>query len=111
MNTLKRTDFSKIILEDIKKLAEALSESKKYCEGRTFLITGAGGFLGRYITLLLKYLNDHVLTKKLNAILLDNFVTGYEQEVVSDRYLKFIKHNVVEPLKTEGSVDYILHAA
>lgn len=111
INTLKQLNLSKVILEDIAHLAEVLSGYQKRFEGKTFLVTGAGGFLGCYITLLLKYLNDRVLAKKLNAVLLDNFVTGYEPEVISDRYLKFRKHNVVESLELEGPVDYILHAA
>lgn len=102
--------LSRVIEEDIESLAKSLSGCKKHFEEKTFLITGAGGFLGKYIVLLLKYLNEHVLNKKIRAILLDNFVTGYEQ-VIADENLIFIKHNVIEPVEIDEPVDYIIHAA
>jgi len=102
---------SKIIQEDIVKLSKHLKDQIKYFEGKTFLVTGAGGFLGNYIVLLFRYLNKHVLKRKLTAILLDNFITGYEQLIVSDDYLIFKKHNVIEPFKTDQKIDYLVHAA
>lgn len=108
---MKRAIKSKIIQEDIEQLAKSLKDCHKFFSGKTFLVTGAGGFLGKYIVLLLKHLNERVLTEPLKAILLDNFITGYEQEIVSDQNIKFIKHNVIEPFKTDEKIDYIIHAA
>lgn len=103
---------SKIIQEDIACLAEALRGYYPDFEGKTFLLTGAGGFLGKYMVLLLAYLNENCLSRKVSAILLDNFVTGYEQQVLADNeYLQFKRHNVIEPFATEKPVDYILHNA
>lgn len=103
---------SVIIEDDIRHLAKALKSHKSDFEGKTFLITGAGGFLGKYIVLLLKYLNDHVLHKKLTAILLDNYITGYEQKIIAeDDHLTFLNHNVIQPFKTDRKIDYILHMA
>ncbi len=110
-NTKRESVMSKIISEDIKNLANALQDHKNYFEGKTFLITGACGFLGRYMILLLKYLNDNVLKQKASAFLLDNFITGYEPEVISDAHLMFRKHNVIEPFVTDKEIDYIFHAA
>src|SRR3989344_5899197 len=84
---------SRIISEDIENLAKTLIDCKDYFSGKTFLITGAGGFLGKYMVLLLKHINDHVLEQKLRAILLDNFIVGYEQ-IHQDEYLVFKKQNV-----------------
>jgi len=107
----KRLYESKIIQEDIVKLSKHLKDQLKHFEGKTFLITGAGGFLGNYIVMLLRYLNKSVLDKKLSAILLDNFITGYEQQILSDDNLTFQKHNVIEPFKTDKKIDYLIHAA
>lgn len=102
---------SKIIQEDIAQLAKYLKDQAKFFEGKTFLVTGAGGFLGNYIVLLFRHLNKHVLKRKLSAILLDNFITGYEQEILSDANLTFQKHNVIESFKTARKIDYLIHAA
>ncbi|MCB9799355.1 MAG: NAD-dependent epimerase/dehydratase family protein [Candidatus Omnitrophica bacterium] len=102
---------SDVIAEDIRQLAKALEPYYSFFAGKTFLITGAFGFLGRYIVNLLKYLNDEVLEEKTNALLLDNFVTGYEQRVIHDKHLRFHRHNVIEPFQTDEDVDYIIHAA
>ena len=108
---MKHLSTSKIIQEDIKNLALAMDGFKANFEGKTFLITGAGGFLGKYLVLLLKYMNDEVLDTPASAIFLDNFATGYEEEVISDENLIFIKHNVIEPFETDKHIDYIIHAA
>ena len=102
---------SKIIAEDIEKLADSLLDFKKFFSGKTFLITGAGGFLGKYMVLLLKYLNDQVLNEKVSGILMDNFITGYETQVAEDDNLIFKKHNVIQPFMTAQKIDYIIHAA
>ncbi|MBI3999020.1 MAG: NAD-dependent epimerase/dehydratase family protein, partial [Candidatus Omnitrophica bacterium] len=107
----QQTKSSNIVEEDIAHLAETLMGYEEFFAGKTFLITGAGGFLGRYMVLLLKYLNDKVLEQKVTAFLLDNFVTGYEQQVISDAHLMYRRHNVAEPFKTEQAIDYIIHAA
>jgi nucleoside-diphosphate-sugar epimerase len=107
----KRLHGSKIIREDIARLSKYLKDQLKHFEGKTFLVTGAGGFLGNYIVLLFRYLNKEVLKKKLSAILLDNFITGYEHEILSDDHLTFRKHNVIEPFKTDRKIDYVIHAA
>src|SRR3989338_3497369 len=111
MKTLKPLTSSRIISEEIANLAEVFVDSHERFEGKTFLITGAGGFLGRYVVLLLKYLNDNVLAIKVNAFLLDNFITGYEHQVVADEHLIFKRHNVTQPFYTEQPIDYIIHAA
>lgn len=100
-----------VIQEDIEKLAKSLKSYAPFFEGKTFLITGAFGFLGRYMVHLLEHMNKKVLKKKANGLLLDNFVTGYEQQIVSDKHLKFIRHDVIKPFDCLEDVDYIIHAA
>jgi len=109
-NVAKLAD-SEIIKEDIRNLADYLKPYHQNFSGKTFLITGAFGFLGRYMVHLLKYLNDEVLEIPARALLLDNFVTGYEQRVISDKNLIFHRHNVIKPFETDEEVDYIIHAA
>ena len=100
-----------VIAEDIENLARFLSPYFQEFAGKRFLITGAFGFLGKYMVHLLKYLNEEVLTEKTSALLLDNFVTGYEQQVVLDKHLQFVRHDVIQPYDTDLDVDYIIHMA
>jgi len=102
---------SKIIAEDIRNLAKYLKPYHGHFAGKTFLITGAFGFLGRYMVHLLQHLNAEVLKAPARALLLDNFVTGYEQRVISDKNLVFHRHNVIQPFETTEDIDYIIHAA
>lgn len=108
---MSKHDQSKIIQEDISQLADHLRVHFPDFEGKTFLITGAFGFLGRYVVYLLRHLNQTRLTNKAKALLLDNFVTGYEQGIISDNDLQFLRHNVVTPFTTDEPIDYIIHAA
>lgn len=104
--------LSKIIQEDIADLARSLKDLIPHFEGKSFVITGTGGFLGKYMVWLLRYLNDHLLNEKVSALLLDNFVIGYEQQALVDtNHLVFKKHNVIEPLEVDQPVDYIIHNA
>ena len=101
-----------IIQEDIANLAKSLKNYTPFFEGKSFLITGAGGFLGRYMVLLLEYLNKHILGNKTSAILLDNFVTGYERLIIGENsHITFKKHNVIEAFQTDTPLDYIIHSA
>ncbi|MBL7892787.1 MAG: NAD-dependent epimerase/dehydratase family protein [Bacteroidia bacterium] len=102
---------SKIISGDVSDLAGSLAEYKEKFEGKCFLITGAGGFLGKYLVYLLRYMNENILTKPCKGLFLDNFVIGDEEEMVSDGNLIFIRHNVIEPFETDQNIDYIIHAA
>jgi nucleoside-diphosphate-sugar epimerase len=103
---------SKIIQEDIANLARSLERFFPYFGGGRFLIRGGGGFVGQYRVGVLKNLNDRHLKKKATAILLDNFVTGYEHQVIGeDGLLIFKRRNVIEPFETDEPLDYIIHNA
>src|SRR5688572_29733391 len=100
-----------VMREDIDALGKIFKPYQKQFEGKTFLITGAFGFLGRYMVHLLHYMNEKVLSRPCKGLLLDNFVTGYEQRIISDENLMFLRHDVIKPFQTDAKIDYIIHAA
>jgi nucleoside-diphosphate-sugar epimerase len=63
------------------------------------------------MVLLLDYFNKHALEEKATALLLDNFIIGYDQPIFSDQHLIFEKHDVVDPFRAARPIDYIIHAA
>lgn len=111
MQTKVINKMSRIIEEDIANLGKNFTPYKEHFEGKSFLITGAGGFLGKYMIWLLKYMNDNVLDEPTFGLMLDNFITGYEQQMISDDHITFRKHNVIEPFLTNKPIDYLIHAA
>ena len=100
-----------VMREDIEALGKIFKPYLEHFSGKTFLITGAFGFLGRYMVHLLHHLNQEYLQDKAKALLLDNFVTGYQQRIVSDEHLAFVRHDVIKPFQTDSKIDYIIHAA
>lgn len=81
--------------------------------GKTVLLTGGGGFLGRYFTQVFRYLNENCLKAPVRLTALDNFITaGAPPEIPeSGGHIRLIKHNVIEPYSHEGPLDCIVHAA
>jgi len=82
-------------------------------EGKSILITGAGGFLGRYFTAVFAKLNESVFQHECRVTALDNFISennpSYKEGKRSG--VNFLQQDVIEPFETDESFDFILHAA
>jgi nucleoside-diphosphate-sugar epimerase len=102
---------NKIIEEDIKTIAEGIKEETKKLSGKTLLITGGAGFLGKYFSLTIDYLNKNILEKPCKIISIDNFITGSEYLIKDSENFKAIQHDVTKPLKIDEDVHFIIHAA
>lgn len=102
---------SKIISEDIRNIAEELRDVSAQFSGKTILIAGGAGFLGRYLVLTLDYLNKNILSKPCKIIVLDNFISGVPEAVTSNENVKLIQQDISKPFSINEPIDYILHAA
>lgn len=106
--------ISKVITNDLKNIAAGIGKDARKLEGKTLLITGGSGFLGKYFLHTVGYLNKKVFSKNKHCrvISLDNLITGTKiTEFLDDRDFIIIKHDVKIPFKTNIKVDYIIHAA
>ncbi len=71
------------------------------------LITGGAGFLGSHLC-------DRFLTEGHSVIVMDNLITGSTNNIdhlIGNPRFQFIKHNVINYLHLDGSLDAVLHFA
>ncbi len=88
-----------------------LGEDVHLLEGKTVLMTGGAGFLGKYYVGLMIYLNQNVFKTPVKFIVLDNFITGDDSLINGDPNIIFEKHDITEEYKYDGEIDYIIHGA
>lgn len=100
--------------EDIKEIVTRISSSLAKLEGKKILITGAGGFLGRYFVAVLKNYN---LESKvpISIVALDNHVTSSPSKAITelklDSNVEWIYGDATLGAQLPDKFDYILHAA
>jgi len=105
------TEF--LLKSDIAEIVERLKSEARVLEGKTVLLTGARGFLGRYFMEILARLNAGVLKKPVRLIALDNMITaGKEGAAVPDLpNVTFVRHDAIQPFACDEPVHYVVHAA
>jgi UDP-glucuronate decarboxylase len=97
---------------DIDEIAERLDARQKF-EGKTVLITGAGGFLGRYFIEVFEKFNQSYFNNPVKVIAVDNLITSGQigSKIIEDVNVDFVEHDVTKKFDTKQPVDYIMHAA
>ena len=67
---------SLILQSDIEEIAERLVMTMAKMSGKTVLVTGAAGFLGRYFIALFQHFNSNNVSNPISIIALDNHQTS-----------------------------------
>lgn len=104
MNAVREDDLKRIIMRI----------PYEMCEGKTFLITGANGFLASYMVDTLMYLKQKGFIKQCSVIALCRNREKAERvfaEWLDDRDFHLLIQPVEEKVTYEGKIDYIVHAA
>lgn len=98
---------------DIAEVATSLGDAAHEFAGKTVLMTGSRGFLGRYFSEVFTHLNEHVLEKPCTFTGVDNLLTSGDAggRVQERPHVRFIKHDVIQRMEWDGPLDYIIHAA
>ena len=71
------------------------------------LITGGAGFIGSHLT-------DRMLSEGHEVIVIDNLCTGRTTNLAAaeeSSKFRFIEHDVIQPFKIKGELDWVLHFA
>lgn len=104
MNAVREDDLKQIIA----------TIPYEMCEGQTFLITGANGFLASYMVDTLMYLKQSGFVKRCSVIALCRSKEKAErvfEEWINDENFHLLIQPVEEKVLYEGRIDYIIHAA
>ncbi len=102
-----------LLKEDIQEIVENINDVSSEFSGKTVLLTGGRGFLGRYFMEIFNLLNENVLNEKMRVIVLDNLITSGKEgsEIPNYENIQFLNHDVIKPFKIKDDIDYIIHAA
>ncbi len=102
-----------LLFNDIQQIVDNLSDVAQDFSGKTVLLTGGRGFLGRYFMEIFNLLNEKILKKNVEVIVLDNLITSGKEgaEIPFFENIEFINHNVIEKFISRKKIDYIIHAA
>ena len=99
-----------VFVEDVRIIANELSEFYGELEGKTVLIAGGKGFLGTYFTNVLTTINQ-VLSKPTKIIVMDNLITSKDENDENDANVEFVEQDISQSFEIQNDVDYIIHAA
>ena len=97
---------------DIAAIAATIDDIAEDFAGKTLLLGGGRGFLGRYFIALFDHLNRERLSRPCKLIVLDNLITTHEgPEPPASAHYVFVQHDVSEPLKIDVAPDFVVNAA
>lgn len=97
--------------KDIENIANDLEDDfKKNFSGKTILIIGSEGFLGKYFVKSLIKFNEINKNHTVNIIGLDNLRTSKKDNNDKSKY-HFIEHDVTSPIKLSQDLDFIIFGA
>ena len=105
---------AKFMQDDVTAVVENLGADVHRFAGKTLLLAGGAGFLGRHFIALFRHLNKHVLKDPMRVISADNYITGEGQavhEVDYDPNILTMWADVAYPLPIREDLHFIVHAA
>ena len=103
-------DFDNIFIEDIRLIADDLSDFFDELEGKTVLIAGGKGFLGTYFVNVLNYINE-TLSTPMKIVIIDNLITSKDKKNNLGSNVTLLEQDISESFDFQDELHYIIHAA
>ena len=100
-----------IVRRDTEAIVHGLGDDAHLLSGKTVLLSGGAGFLGKHILRVFKRLNDTILEHPVRVISVDNFITGDPSTNDRDENIAEVWADVTYPLPVREDIHYIMHAA
>jgi UDP-glucuronate decarboxylase len=101
--------------DEVKDIIENLGADAHRFSGKTVLLSGGAGFLGRHFIALFRRLNKDVLAKPCKVISADNYITGEQLALHEgghhDPNIVDVWADVSYPLPVREDLHFIMHAA
>jgi len=93
-----------LLTSDIEEIAQALGDKAQAFSGKTVMLTGGRGFLGRYFTEVFSLLNTSILDQACKVVVLDNLITAGEEgaKIAEAENITFVNHDVIQPVDWDG---------
>ena len=97
---------------DVAAIADSVGDIAEDFAGKTMLLGGGRGFLGRYFTAVFDHLNRGRLSRPCTLIVLDNLITTHDvAPPPPSPHYRFVEHDVSRPLKLDAAPDFVVNAA
>lgn len=98
---------------DIDEIVARLTPYADLMEGKTLLLTGARGFLGRYFCAVFTKMNEEILSSPLRILAVDNLITSgdFGKQHQSQSNIEFVECDITEKRDFGEKFDFIVHAA
>lgn len=102
-----------LLSSDIDEIVSNLGDVAYEFQGKTILLAGGQGFLGRYFMSVFSHLNEKKFETPCKIIVIDNLITSGKagQEKNNQPSVEYIQHDISKPLTIDTRLDFVIHCA
>ena len=102
-----------LLKSDIDEICRRIADPAQAFAGKSVLLTGSRGFLGRYFVEIFARLNETILDQPVTLTAFDNLITSGQEgaSIPEIKNMHFVTQDVTKPIKWDDPLDFVIHAA